>query len=382
MSEASNGTEASNIQFLLEGELEEISFNPELPGGLHFTDESTGIKIKLFPRNPAIDPFRPLVFQAETSAPASHSAKRFITSLGARKFETYDRMPITLPYHRGERTLIDAHGNLSEGFGVPFELYPPEVQNLFESVKSTLSSKAERFVRLLRWQQSIDGPHWIFSRSHSSLYWSTEGGSYHLVRARAQEKTFEGPAGIEWKEEDQADLKSAWDNGTAEEGIAHELLREARALRGNSPRSAYIVAISALEVGVKTYLGNLSPEMQWLLAELPSPPIHKILRSYIPELHASRGRPVNYWDKLKPVFKRVEQYATTRNKLIHTGAIEIKPDDLTSCLNDVSDILYLFDYLHGYEWAKHNLSHKLLSTLGWPASRRKRTIIKWLANPI
>jgi hypothetical protein len=237
-----------------------------------------------------------------------------------------------------------------------------------------LTKSAERFIRLLRWQQNLDGPHWVFD-GNPALYWNLEGGSYRIVGFRVQEGVVNGPAGIEWKDEDRADLESVWQDVAAEESIAHELLREARALQHNSPRSAFLIATAAMEVGVKAYIAYVSPDTSWLLSELPSPPIPKILRSYIPEIERKRGNALEFWDKLRPLFRRVEGHATTRNKLVHTGAIAIDPKDLTSYLQDVSDLLYLFDVMRGYEWGKHNLSSTMRVALGWPPSRRKRFIV-------
>lgn len=381
MTNVSKNSEEPIVHFLLMGRLADMSFNPALSEGLRFVDQASGVEIRITPAKPESDPFKPLICRACLSLPSSAHAHKFVASLIGRNFEKYDGMPITLPYSRRDQMLIDANGAISEGFAVPFELYPPEVQALCDTAKGLLSSVAERFARLLRWQQNLDGPHWVFA-SEPSLYWKTKEESYHIVGFRAQGGISNSPAGIEWKDGDRADLAGVWGDASADEGIAHELLREAKVLQENSPRSAFLIAAAALEIGVKTYAGHVSPDTLWLLSELPSPPIHKILRSYIPELRKSHGGPLEYWDKLKPVFKRVEGYATTRNKLVHTGMIKINPEDLSSCLQDVSDLLYLFDVLRGYEWAKHNLSHEMLTTLGWPSSRRTRITVKMLVGGV
>jgi hypothetical protein len=373
-----NATELT-VQFLLTGEPAEIIFNPALPGGLSFLDRTSQVEIKITP--PESGPSRPLTCKAFVSLPTCTAAHKFIASLLKKKFEVYDGMPITLPYDRYGRTVIDENGAIAEGFGVPFELYPPEVQVLCDTARDLLSKAAERFVRLLRWQQNLDGPHWVFD-GNPALYWKIDGKSYWIVSLRAQEGTGNSPAGIEWKDEDRADLDRIWNDALAEEAVAHELLREAKVLECNSPRSSFLIATAALEVGVKAYVSHVSPNTSWLLSELPSPPISKILRAYIPELQKAHGRPLDYWYKLKPLFKRVEEHAKTRNTLIHTGKIQIKSDVLNSYLQDVSDLLYLFDVLKGHEWAKQNLSSTLSSLLGWPPSRRTRFKVTMRAGGI
>jgi hypothetical protein len=368
-----NSPDAS-VHFLLMGGLAQLIFNPALPSSLNFADKSTGVEINIRPEKADNSAIGPLVCRARLSLPAPAGARRFISSLLVGKFKAYNKMPVELPYKRGDRILIDADGSIAEGFGVPFELYPPDVQTLCDSASETLLRRANRLIRLLRWQQNLDGPHWVFASS-PALYWHVGGDSYRIVGFRAQEQIGASPAGIEWNEQDRTDLDRIWNEPSSEESAAHELLREAKVLQEHSPRSAFLIATSALEVGVKAYVSHLSPDTSWLLSELPSPPIHKILRSYIPELHQQRGTPIDYWDKLKPWFKRVESGASIRNKLVHTGAIKIEPKDLASYLQDVSDLLYLFDILRGHEWAKHNVGSALRIALGWPSSRRKRYIV-------
>jgi hypothetical protein len=356
------------------GGLAGISFNPALPDGLTFPDSPSGIEISIKPGRPDSSAFGPLVCRAYANLPVSTAAHKFISSLLTGKFEAYDEMPVELPYEQNGRVVIAADGSISEGFGVPFELYPSDVQALCDTASEILLQKASRLIRLLRWQQNLDGPHWVFD-GDPALYWNVGGGSYQTVGFRTEERIGASPAGIEWNAADRADLESVWDEPSSEESVAHELLREAKVLQEHSPRSAFLVATSALEVGVKAYVAYLSPDTSWLLSELPSPPIHKILKSYVPELHQQRGMPIGYWDKLKPWFKRVESGATTRNRLVHTGAVQIGPKDIASYVQDVSDLLYLFDILRGREWAKHNVSSAMRIALGWPSSRRTRYIV-------
>ncbi|MCP3393398.1 hypothetical protein NLM27_32085 [Bradyrhizobium sp. CCGB12] len=355
------------MDFLLMGAPAGLRFNPALPGGLHFLDPISRVEIKLDVEGL----FRPLVCRAYLSIFVRPSVVRFVSSLLVGRFESYEDMPISLPYVKYGATQIDANGNIAKGFGVPFEMYPPQVQSACDTVEASLLQTVERFLRLLRWQQNIDGPHFLFEGS-PSLYWRIEGDAYRHVGLRVQNSEGASPAGIEWKHDDQADLETLWLDQAADEPLAHELLREAKNIAEHSPRSSFLVATSALEVGTKAYVAHLRPETAWLLAELPAPPIHKMLRTYIPDLHTAQGTPLTYWDKLRPLFKRVEANATTRNKLTHTGRVSISPELLESHIQDISDILYLFDLLKGHEWAKHNLSHSLRSALGWPASRRTR----------
>jgi hypothetical protein len=66
-----------------------------------------------------------------------------------------------------------------------------------------------------------------------------------------------------------------------EEPVAHQLFREAWALRDSNPASALVIGMAAAELGVKELIGALVPNAQWLAKEIPSPSLVKILREYI-----------------------------------------------------------------------------------------------------
>lgn len=51
---------------------------------------------------------------------------------------------------------------------------------------------------------------------------------------------------------------------------------------------------SALETGIKTHISKLSPDTEWLLENLPSPPIDKIFKNYIPLLYEKCGRAIEF----------------------------------------------------------------------------------------
>jgi hypothetical protein len=177
------------------------------------------------------------------------------------------KLPLTV---RGE-VKIDKSGRIADGFPVPLDLYPPALQALRDDVFRELNEGLVRFLKLLRWQQEIDAPHEVFD-FQPSLYWRVQDGEFYLVgQKRRSAKTMRSPVGITWSDEDQREFAALWAQ-EVEEPLAHELLREARAALYGSPRSALLLAATALETGVKTHLSKLVPDAGWLLAEMPSAP--------------------------------------------------------------------------------------------------------------
>jgi hypothetical protein len=279
---------------------------------------------------------------------------------------------------RGE-IKIDETGHIADGFSVPFELYPPALQTVCDEVFRELRTGLERFLKLLRWQQEIDAPHRVFD-FEPALYWRIADGPYRIVgQKRGEGFTARSPAGIQWSDADQREFAELWAQRAAEEPLAHELLREARVALDGSPRSALLLAATALETGVKMHAAKLVPDAGWLLSEMPSPPIHKMLRAYLPNLHAARGVGLADWARLRPLFNHAQKLAEYRNDLTHAGQM---PSDVLAALpeliNTVSDLLYVLDVLEGHDWAKGCVGHMTRTLLGWPSPRRARYFVEML----
>src|SRR5262249_16961684 len=125
-------------------------------------------------------------------------------------------------------------------------------------------------------------------------------------------------AGIHWSARDEETFTELWKDEAAAEPFAHELLREAMGLLGHSPRSALLMTATAVETGVKDHIARLLPKASWLMQKLPSPPVFRILRDYLPELHEGSTM-VSDWKALLPLWKVCEKLGEARNSLTHTG---------------------------------------------------------------
>jgi hypothetical protein len=285
-------------------------------------------------------------------------------------------MPIQLPYSERGETQIDLDGHLREGFSLYFELYPKELQTLCDEARENLERAVLRFLRLLRWNQDNNGPH-LPLQGGLTLYWCPEGDAYHHVAERSSSSTGRSSDGVTWDEQDQAELADLWQSSGVEEPLAHELIREATSLMPTFPRGALLGAATALETGVKIHIGGRVPMASWLLTNLPSPPVSKILRDYVPELHRA-GEPLRWWPVLRPLFKRVEELFVHRNKLTHTGRLIPSVETIDDYLETVRDLLYVLDVLDGHEWAKSHVSAGTRKLLKWPPGRHQQIVVKVL----
>jgi hypothetical protein len=367
------------LDFLLLASLQGVFFNPHRPEGLKiFHPSTTGLTLEIKPNKPDEDGsglHHGLMCRAQllgVTVPADEWS--FIDALINRRFQPYPSMPIELPLVAYGKEQISAAGIIRKGFGFPFELCPPAVQALAKRVAADMSAEAVKVIKLLRWQQNIDGPHWPFS-DHPPLYWRTSEGPFHIVPLESRGGKGRSPAGITWREEDEREFLSLWSSTDVSEPLGHELLREASELASTSPRSAILAASSAVEVGTKLHIARLAPDTEWLVSEMPSPPVHKMLRTYLPALHLSKGTTLDFWPKLKPLFNRIEDLGNRRNKLTHIGAMPLGVSEVYVFLEAVSDVLYILDVLDGHEWAKEHVSAETRAKIGWQGRKRPARLI-------
>jgi hypothetical protein len=362
------------VEFLLDLWLQDIFFNPDLPEGITFNvGGPNAIEIKLKPRDPKRSSLalNGLDCKVKGRVEVTPDEYEFVVALLDRRFLSYPGTPIALPFERrlGHRD-IDEDGTIKEGFSVPIDYFPKALQTRCDQIHNELFTKAIRFLKLLRWQQGADGSHRPVESD--ALYWRVSGDKafYHVGRRLRGPVTTPMPAGIQWSEDDQKDFKALWNDEKAEEPLAHELLREAYSLAPSAPRSALLIAATALEVGIKSYISKVAPSTSWLLEELPAPPVHKMLRKYIPALNPS-GFGAIAWDKLSGLFNSAQKLADLRNKVTHVGQDAPPDDELYRYMQDVSDLLYILDVLNGANWAKDHVSKETRALMGWTLSRSR-----------
>ena len=87
----------------------------------------------------------------------------------------------------------------------------------------------------------------------------------------------------------EAHLEVRLHNEGAEVPLGLQLLNEAWNQRTSHPRSALVIGVTAAELALKQLIGELAPDARWLADNVPSPPIFKIEKDYIPTLKV-KGR--------------------------------------------------------------------------------------------
>jgi hypothetical protein len=169
-----------------------------------------------------------------------------------------------------------------------------------------------RILRLIRWRANSHGrPNQL--RMFLDLSWSFDGIQWKPVQRIAVGATLVLiPGPTRWTTDAEEFVRKEL-TGDLDEPLGHELLREAWANLGQNPRSSLVLAVAAAEVGFKQFASKSLPETAWVLENLPSPPLIKMLKEFpwakIGQIH-NRVPIVP-----KVILKKLEEAVTLRNKL-------------------------------------------------------------------
>ncbi len=106
------------------------------------------------------------------------------------------------------------------------------------------------------------------------------------------------------------------------------------------------MAMSALEVGFKSYAAEAVPQAAWLIENIPSPPLLKLLRDYLPTLAPEGAAPIP-----KRLLTIVNKAVEARDKTVHLGREAPEYPVLSDVFDAVADVLRLLDSYRGHAWA-------------------------------
>jgi hypothetical protein len=227
----------------------------------------------------------------------------------------------------------------------PDQVLPEPLRESIRQIRGELSAALDRTVALVRWRIGDDG-------AHQGLVWMGDGWcvdeqEWHpmpLNITAVDQSAMISPLDDQARE----DVQSYLDNGL-DAPLADALWREAWHLRGSTPRSALLIGMAALEVGVKQYITAVLPDTQWLLEELPAPPVHRLLGDYVPTLRTLGGAPAHTLDP--SVRKAIRDAQHLRNKVAHAGRADVEPRTLEATLETVRGVLPSLDNYRGFSWA-------------------------------
>jgi hypothetical protein len=219
-------------------------------------------------------------------------------------------------------------------------LLPKPMQTLIDQTGKELEDAAERAVEVTRWRNGAEGPHQPFG--YRERHWALKGRQWRHMPVEIFVKVTSHVI-PQFSSELVAEIQNLLDRGV-QPPLARSLFREAAEQRSSNPRSSLVIAVAALEVGIKQHLSGLVPELDWWLDEAPAPPILKLLTDYLPRL----GGPTLD----SKVAEQLDKTIKARNRIVHTGVEgKLKGDRLEKALDAIDDTLWWLDAIGGQSWA-------------------------------
>ncbi len=243
---------------------------------------------------------------------------------------------------------------------VPLSDIPGVLQQFSNELYNQLADRIVDTFELIRWRLAANGP----VRPYRSLTfeWSDDQETWHKAPFR---RTLQITASVHHRL--SAEIVTELESmalSSAQEPLAHALLREALAAsESRNWATALVMAMTAIEIGVKQLISQLVPEAAWLAEHLPSPPIDTIIRDYLPAMPA---RLLVNGKNLRPslrLIRTIKNGSTVRNSTVHAGARDLDQNFVRRVVAAVGDMLWIFDFYSGHVWALNYLTAETIAEL-------------------
>lgn len=253
---------------------------------------------------------------------------------------------------KGEKAASAKDMIFKEGPLYDLDYYPNPFISFVDKIHNKLSSTGMAAIDILRWKYALEGPPSpLRCETFGNFLCSKDNGNtWHRIPNRLtihSQARFYTPFLLHKVNHTEIiDLIEA----ASREPLGHELLREAKELKFSSPRSAVLIAVSALEVAAKSVILKKIPEAAWLLESIQSPPLVSILIDYFPKLFQDEKQ--FYKPERHGIIKIILDAVNIRNELAHKGASPPSYEKVSEIIDAVQELLWVCDYYSGHKWAE------------------------------
>jgi len=263
--------------------------------------------------------------------------------------------------------VIDSEGRFKENHLLPISFMPTELKEYLDNTRNEITNYLDATIAVLRWRLNLEGPYQpILGRDITWSFSLDDQNWQHLpIDILGYSSIIEHPT---LTKELFDEVETRVQSGQTEP-FYHQLWREAWELKSNNPRSALVIGMAAAEVGFKEYVAALVPDSQWLVENLPSPPINKMLKNYFPKLPARLK--IKDFDPSIPnsIQKKITEGMELRNKIVHSKSVRPDNQQIYDILCSIRDLLLILDYHQGYEWTLRGLTTDIQDEFGLPLPR-------------
>lgn len=238
-----------------------------------------------------------------------------------------------------------------ERIHIDFGYFPQPFKDFMRNVRFELHDVIKRTVGIFMWRCGIPGGH--DPLFNGGMSFSLDGKKWNMVPPGIK---IQGHAAtiLLTPERISLSLKKLINN-VQDQPVGHQLFREAQFLRNTNPRISIVVAISALEVAVKECVSKLNPNSNWLVENLPSPDVRKLINEYIPKLLCKTTL-----ERVLPLPKSlndtIRKGIQIRNQVAHLGRKAPSRESTDEILSAVQDVLWLLDICSEHDWALEYIS--------------------------
>jgi hypothetical protein len=269
---------------------------------------------------------------------------------------------VDLVESEGLRDLVSAIDKSIDGLWVNFRGMNEQMKGIYEIVDPvfrTLRSDLTASIAILRWRYGItDSP--VNSMSNWSEDVSLDGYTWRGISTLRSIKIAFGRPFTKLDSSAVEEVSRLHKEG-ADPPLALQLINEARNQSTVHPRSSLVIAVTAAEVAIKQLIGVLAPDARWLAENVPSPPIYKILKDYVPKLKVKARATQLPLQPPKKLLARLNEAVELRNKVVHAGVAPPNPDKLLEILAAMEDVVWICDLYGGHAWAGHHISPETIS---------------------
>lgn len=139
--------------------------------------------------------------------------------------------------------------------------------------------------------------------------------------------------------------------------IHFETFAEAQSLIDSNPRLALVGLVTSIETATKDCIRRLAPETDWIISELQSPPLKRLVHEYIPQLVDSQlDRPMSTMllsvvNNNLDLRDRLSSMVEKRNALVHGRSVTIRKNSLEGYFEYCHKLLWAFEEIKGNEYA-------------------------------
>lgn len=115
----------------------------------------------------------------------------------------------------------------------------------------------------------------------------------------------------------------------------------------NNPETAIVLAVESLEVALKNCIVHLDAKTKWLMDNIPSPPLEKILKEYLPLLIPPSVPTIPN----ELITHSLKNAVCARNRIVHLGSYKVDKKKTEKWLTDIGRIIAYLEYYMGCDWA-------------------------------